>query len=129
MIKFYIKIFLLILPAIFVNGQSFTGSAAFLKRGVSARAIGMGSAYTAIADDPSACYWNPAGLLGGSKWKLQLSDLQDDIGNMGSFGDINSPQFAFSYSHKKPLPLLNTIYWACGISANGFFSKTKVLHF
>lgn len=35
---------------------------AFLKLGVGARAMGMGSAYVALADDPTAVYWNPAGL-------------------------------------------------------------------
>lgn len=37
---------------------------AFLKLGVGARAMGMGSAYVALADDPTAIYWNPAGLAG-----------------------------------------------------------------
>ncbi len=36
--------------------------ASFLKIGVGARAIGMGSAFTARADDATAAYWNPAGL-------------------------------------------------------------------
>jgi len=31
-------------------------------RGIGARAIAMGGAYTAVADDVSACYYNPAGL-------------------------------------------------------------------
>ena len=35
---------------------------AFLRNGVSARALAMGGAFTALADDPSAGYWNPAGL-------------------------------------------------------------------
>jgi len=35
---------------------------AFLKLGVGARPMGMGSAYVALADDPTAVYWNPAGL-------------------------------------------------------------------
>lgn len=35
---------------------------AFLKLGVGARAMGMGSAYVAVADDPTALHWNPAGL-------------------------------------------------------------------
>ena len=30
---------------------------------VGARAIGVGNAFTAIADDASACFWNPAGLI------------------------------------------------------------------
>jgi hypothetical protein len=35
---------------------------AFLKLGVGARAMGLGSAYVALADDPTSLYWNPAGL-------------------------------------------------------------------
>ncbi len=36
--------------------------AEFLSHGVGARALGMGSAFVAIADDATATYWNPAGL-------------------------------------------------------------------
>ncbi|HRY30005.1 MAG TPA: PorV/PorQ family protein [Elusimicrobiota bacterium] len=36
--------------------------ATLLKIGVGARAVGMGSAYTAVADDVTAIHWNPAGL-------------------------------------------------------------------
>lgn len=39
-----------------------TTSADILNIGVGARAIGMGEAYTAQADDVSSLYWNPAGL-------------------------------------------------------------------
>lgn len=35
----------------------------FLKVRVGARAIGMGSAFTAVADDATAPYWNPAGMV------------------------------------------------------------------
>ncbi len=37
-------------------------AAAFLKKSVGVKAVGMGGAFTSIADDTSAIYWNPAGL-------------------------------------------------------------------
>ena len=39
-----------------------TTAAQFLKIGIGPRAIGMGGAFTALADDINAMYWNPAGL-------------------------------------------------------------------
>jgi hypothetical protein len=38
-------------------------AAEFLKIGVGARALGMGGSFVSIADDASAAYWNPAGLV------------------------------------------------------------------
>ncbi len=35
---------------------------AFLRMGVGARALALGGTFVALADDPSAGYWNPAGL-------------------------------------------------------------------
>lgn len=37
-------------------------AAEFLSHGIGARALGMGSAFVAVADDLTATYWNPAGL-------------------------------------------------------------------
>jgi len=42
----------------------------FLKLGAGAQAASMGDAYVSVADDASATYWNPAGMLG-----IQHSDL------------------------------------------------------
>jgi hypothetical protein len=40
-----------------------TSAANFLRLGVGPRAIGMGEAQVAVADDSYATYWNPAGLV------------------------------------------------------------------
>ncbi len=39
-----------------------TTAASFLKIGVGARSVAMGGAFTAVANDVSAMYWNPSGL-------------------------------------------------------------------
>ena len=60
-----IALTLIILPAsMFAKPFGKTGTVAlqFLKLGVDARAIGMGEAYTAVTDDISSVFWNPAGL-------------------------------------------------------------------
>ena len=46
----------------FGNDNVGTSGAAFLKIAPSARPAGMGEAFTGVADDVSAVYWNPAGL-------------------------------------------------------------------
>jgi len=40
------------------------------RAGVGARALAMGGAYTAVADDATASYWNPAGLVGIERFNL-----------------------------------------------------------
>lgn len=52
-----------------------TGNA-FLKIGMGARAAGMGGAFSAIADDASGNYWNPAGLCGIEKQGLLFMHTQ-----------------------------------------------------
>ncbi|MDH3217678.1 MAG: PorV/PorQ family protein [Candidatus Krumholzibacteria bacterium] len=49
-----------------------TFSLQFLKIGPSARATGMGGAFTALANDASATYWNPAGMVEITKTAVRL---------------------------------------------------------
>jgi len=58
---FSTMVFLLLLNS-YVYSQSGGQPGQFLSYGVGARALGMGGAFFAIADDATAGYWNPAGL-------------------------------------------------------------------
>lgn len=72
--------------------------------GIGARAMGMGGAYTALARDITAAYWNPAGLIHS---KLIIGDGMLDLGFYGNFSladieaIINSSDFIEDYSGKE----------------------------
>jgi hypothetical protein len=53
----------------------------FLTHGVGARALGMGSAFVAVADDVTAGYWNPAGVADVEHRAVQLMHSE-------TFGDV-----------------------------------------
>ena len=55
----------LYLAAVSITATAEEGShaAEFLSHGVGARALGMGSSFVSVADDATAAYWNPAGLV------------------------------------------------------------------
>jgi len=52
---------------------------AFLARSMAARPVGMGEAFTAVADDASAISWNPGGL--GQLSRLSAVAMYDAAGN------------------------------------------------
>jgi long-subunit fatty acid transport protein len=73
----------LLIPAIAL-GQSKVGQAGaqFLEIGISARAVAMGDAFGAIADDATAVYYNPAGLT-------QLDRKEAVLTHIAYLADIN----------------------------------------
>lgn len=65
-----------------------TSSGTFLKIGIGARAIGLGEAFVAVANDPTAVYWNPAGLASMQRQEITL--------NHASWpGDVNYEHIAY----------------------------------
>jgi len=60
-------------------------TAAFLDIGVGARGIGMGGAFTALADDASAVYWNPAGLARLEQREISVSHAELGLGTRENF--------------------------------------------
>lgn len=63
-----------IIPALicYANGPG-TTTASFLKIGVGARASAMGEAFTALANDGTSLYWNPAGIIQLEKRELSAT--------------------------------------------------------
>jgi tetratricopeptide (TPR) repeat protein len=108
------------------DGQG--GTESNLAFGFGARALALGHAYTALADDPTAVFWNPAGLENVQRQSLTLfhtslweGTLYDFIGyvypslDFGSFGaglarigvggiletDINNVLISDNISHEQ----------------------------
>jgi len=90
------------------SGQDFakvgTSGAQFLKIGIGARAVAMSEAYVAVANDASAIFWNPAGLVLVEDNDLLLSHTVwvADIGLQAAafaktLEGIGTVGFSFSY--------------------------------
>ncbi len=60
---------------------------AFMENGGGARALALGGAFTALADDPSATFWNPAGLA-------TFEDNEILLMHSERFGDLVDRDFA-----------------------------------
>jgi long-subunit fatty acid transport protein len=70
--------------------------------GVGSRALGMGNAYTGVASDFSAIYWNPAGLA-----QLQLSEFAFGMSHLNNKDD--SRFFGGSEAYTNNTTNLNTL--------------------
>jgi len=66
------------------SATKYAGS--FMENGGGARALGMGGAFTAVADDPSTTFWNPAGLA-------TLKDRELLLMHSERFGDLIDRDF------------------------------------
>ncbi|MEN8192932.1 MAG: PorV/PorQ family protein [Bacteroidota bacterium] len=77
--KIILFLLVLLLPTTFyAGGFSKVGTAAaqFLKIGVGARAMGLGGTFTAIANDVSTIYWNPAGIANLKRTSIGFTHTQ-----------------------------------------------------
>lgn len=92
-----------------------TTGAPFLKIGVGARAIAMGEAYGALADEVNAIYWNPAGLINIQRREISFMHAAwfDSINyeyvafaEKTTFGAIG---FAFNYLSYGAIPRIDII--------------------
>ncbi|MBN1302530.1 MAG: PorV/PorQ family protein [Melioribacteraceae bacterium] len=102
----YIVLLLVVIPSMlmaqFVSDVSKRGTTAapFLTISQGARATGMGSAFVAVADDPSAIFWNAAGIarleqngvtFDHTKWFADIGyNFAAITYNLGSFGTLGA---------------------------------------
>src|SRR5579862_2341273 len=85
---------------------------------IGVRAQGMGGAFTAVADDATAAWWNPAGLAGGALgnaileygWQTQPHSDLDANGALVPAGRIDTRGFAVAF------PALGLSYYRLAVS-------------
>lgn len=97
--------------------QSNVGSSAaqFLELGAGARALGMGEAYSAVADGPDAVYWNPAGLAQMTRPEIVYARSELPAGLHHDFVAAGAPlralegvlAFAFTRLSQESLDMVN----------------------
>ena len=71
--------------------QAFESGAEFLKIGTDAKAMAMGSAYTAAATGADALHYNPAGLAGTKSYELAFSHANWLLGSQHDFMGLAFP--------------------------------------
>lgn len=108
---------LLMLPVtLLAQVKTGTMGASFLKVGISARAAGMGDAFLPLADDVSALYYNPAGLI-------QLEKPQTAFTHLMMFDGVGLSLDWFGYA--KPFLRRGNVISVLGIS--GTFMYTDMM--
>lgn len=91
-------------PASALETRVGTSSAEFLRIGAGARALGMGEAYSAVAEGPEAAYWNPAGLAHSRRLEFSYARAELPAGMHHDFGGFCVPvpllrgTFAFAFT-------------------------------
>ncbi|MEW6557587.1 MAG: PorV/PorQ family protein [Elusimicrobiota bacterium] len=68
------------------------GAAPYLKTGIGSRALAMGSAFTAVSDDASNVYWNPAGITYLEKKQVALTYTNMSLDRSYNFISFAMPQ-------------------------------------
>lgn len=103
-----IVVMIALLP-LFLTAEIFpkvgTAGVQFLKLGIDARAIGMGEAYTAVSNDISSVYWNPAGLSLNPQNQILLShteyvaDIRHEFMAASKYYDFGTLAISVSFLH------------------------------
>ena len=99
--------FLLISFHSLIAGQDGNAGLLFLKMGAGAKAVAMGEAYVAVANDVTSTYWNPAGLA-------NLHSLGVHFTHNKWFQDVSHEFVALSIPYRKQTLGLSVSYTSIG---------------
>ena len=85
---------------------------------VGVRASGMGGAFTAVADDATASWWNPAGMAGGAYFNalLESGSRQEPPADRTASGDPQRASRADTRSFAVAFPALGLSYYRLRVS-------------
>ncbi|MCU1384923.1 MAG: hypothetical protein JWL71_3620 [Acidobacteria bacterium] len=85
---------------------------------IGVRALGMGGAFTAVADDATASWWNPAGMAGGAYFNalIEGGSHQDPSSERTAAGDAQSAWRAETRSFAVAFPALGLSAYRLRIS-------------
>jgi hypothetical protein len=77
------------------NATEDAGTRSVFAAGAGARALALGGAFAAIADDASASLWNPGGLGGIPQGQVQFSQSEMEFGFHETFAGVVLPDWRF----------------------------------
>lgn len=98
-------------PAAALQKETGGSAAEFLRLGAGARALGMGEAYTAVAERPEGAYWNPAGIALAETFEASYSRSELPAGVHHDYAAVALPWrlarggvgFSFTRLSEEPL--------------------------
>jgi len=105
--EFLIRGLLCLVFILFTANAYASGGASFLKIPVGARASGMGNAYTAVANDVSALFWNPAGLA-------RINRKEVSVMHTELFADTNYDFIGYAHPLKRGSFGVGVVYLSQG---------------
>jgi hypothetical protein len=85
---------------------------------VGIRAQGMGGAFTAVADDATASWWNPAGMAGGAYFNalVEAGTHREPSDDRNALGDLQNAARADTRSFAVAFPALGLSYYRLQVS-------------